>query len=1048
MRSAFTFLRSTAVALLLAVPALAFERGLDLDAIRAGPGVGGHWAAIQDVATTGDDARIAARAEAMRVARLARKAGDEHVWGGFAELALRLAAERGQWQFIEDNIWDEREGLLSHSDGDIIDRANLNLMDYAGMSGLRGEQERLAERHARRIAERMGEGTPAHIQSRIHGGESFLLTGDPETGLALLRSALSAAALGTDHAATMHFTKRVAETLWREGHAEEADEVYRTGLETEAARHGSGDLGILWWSRSRFLAELGQPQPAAAAAYRANGLLHAHFGEGSEWAITGADQLAATLSYAGAVASGLNIARRNYQDGWAALGDVPLVWRTANNYAEALRMVGRPDLAAPIDEWLLERRVAHYGEGSFQALVSANNAALNRIATGEREAALALLERQKRIAELLADPTSEHVAQVEAWSLYLDALHSDGIDSDTLATLAGYKDWAGSPDILSVRASTLAAAGHARRDETDEALALLEAAEAISARAFHPLHPETFAVRLERARLLSGSNEGGATRAFDALQADLHEWTLREVGTAGDRSVAEATRVLADDILHAFAMHALETPAAVPAFAAAMAQWETLTDREIMRLATRADELAPDDEALVRRLVGLRGRNAELLSSGSIDEGAAAVMAALREAGTALARRVGEEPSIGATIETVLPPVEDVLTEGDVLVNYVSLRPRARTVASTLSPDLLGEPRLLAIIRERGRDAELRDLGSPDIAGSAVTIANTLSSMTLGDAATEDAVAGPALRRGDELLIEPLADRLADAERLFIVPSAELYALPWTALRGEDDVPLAARLEVRTLAREDAIHRIDDDATLDDGERAVLVGDVTFGDPSLALPGTAREIASVATTLDAAGIGTVTLAGAEASEAKLAGAVEGAEIVHLATHGFYLSDRTVAPVEVGDALSTPPERDALWRGGIMLAGATDMMVDTRSSLADGIAHAREVMDWPLTEAELVVLSACETGLGAADAIEALRGLPSALRVAGVRRSLVTLWPVDDRGTANFMIRFHEHVAAGEAYAEALRLTRLEAMAGEIEAAEGPSLWSAFALIEN
>ena len=725
---------------------------------------------------------------------------------------------------------------------------------------------------------------------------------------------------------------------------------------------------------------------------------------------------------------------------------MPLAWRTTNNYAEALRMVGRPDLAAPLDEWLLDRRVDHYGEGSIQALVSASNAALNRIAMGERDTALALLKRQRSAAEALADPTSEHVAQVDAWTLYLDALHGPSINDTTLETLAGYKDWTGSPDILSVRSATLAATEHARRSEIDRAVELLEDAERIASRAFHPLHPETFAVRLERARVLAEAGDGRATDAFTALEKDLHEWTLREVGTAGDRSIAEATRVLADDVLHAFAMHALETPEAVPAFADAAAMWETLTDREAMRLATHAHKLNADDEALAREVLSLRARTAELLSSGGIDEAATRLLAERQRAESALAQRK-ENSAFAQLVDEPLPPVEDVLDEDDLLVNFVSVRARARTVASTLSPDLLGEPRLLAIVRGKGRPIALHDLGSPDTANSTVMLANALSSLGTGGTEAGQAVVSDTLARAETALIAPFADRLNEGGRLFIVPAPELYALPWTALENEEGVPLAKRMEVRVLAREDALYRIGTDAALDGDDDVMLVGDVAFGDESLALPGTGREVEAIADTLGKAGIATLVLKDEEPTEARVDGAVENTELVHLATHGFFLPGEDNAG-DLDNGFETGTWRDALWRGGIMLAGATDMYAEAGFDEANGIAHAREAMNWPLAQAELVVLSACETGLGAADAIEALRGLPSALRVAGARRSLVTLWPVDDRGTANFMIRFYHHVADGALYADALRLTRLEAIDGRIESASDPSLWAAFTLIEN
>ena len=95
-----------------------------------------------------------------------------------------------------------------------------------------------------------------------------------------------------------------------------------------------------------------------------------------------------------------------------------------------------------------------------------------------------------------------------------------------------------------------------------------------------------------------------------------------------------------------------------------------------------------------------------------------------------------------------------------------------------------------------------------------------------------------------------------------------------------------------------------------------------------------------------------------------------------------------------------------------------------------------------------MLSACETGRGEETFVGGLRGLPTAIGIAGAKRSLLTLWPVDDQGTAEFMVRFYEHLASGMTYADALRQTRRDAIEGQLPMAKDPLVWAAFVMFEN
>jgi CHAT domain-containing protein len=98
------------------------------------------------------------------------------------------------------------------------------------------------------------------------------------------------------------------------------------------------------------------------------------------------------------------------------------------------------------------------------------------------------------------------------------------------------------------------------------------------------------------------------------------------------------------------------------------------------------------------------------------------------------------------------------------------------------------------------------------------------------------------------------------------------------------------------------------------------------------------------------------------------------------------------------------------------------------------------------DSELVILSACDSGLGARRAGEGMLGLPYALALAGNRNTLMTLWPIDDEGAVAFVDTFVAHVTAGRSVHEALVKTRQEMRngAGGVRA-RSPAVWGAFVL---
>ena len=194
------------------------------------------------------------------------------------------------------------------------------------------------------------------------------------------------------------------------------------------------------------------------------------------------------------------------------------------------------------------------------------------------------------------------------------------------------------------------------------------------------------------------------------------------------------------------------------------------------------------------------------------------------------------------------------------------------------------------------------------------------------------------------------------------------------------------------------------------------------------LPGTEIEVNAIATFAKTKGITVTTLQGDKASEVNVK-AIVNPEVLHLATHGAYEANTT---------------GDSYLKSKLLLAGAGDEETFTLEDYAiyeDGYLTAYEVTQMELKNTKLVVLSACETGLGDVQSGEGVWGLQRAFQIAGAGNVLSSLWAISDDATAVFMESFYKayysKIPIKSSYQTAMKETR--------KTYPHPFYWGAFVL---
>lgn len=367
------------------------------------------------------------------------------------------------------------------------------------------------------------------------------------------------------------------------------------------------------------------------------------------------------------------------------------------------------------------------------------------------------------------------------------------------------------------------------------------------------------------------------------------------------------------------------------------------------------------------------------------------------------------------------------------------IRNIARSQKATLVEySLLPEQLLIWVITPDGlvslRQVDLKELSEQSQQSLSQMVAEARQAMEMGadtDVMSLSLDGLPVAQSPDHLsqlhqvLIDPIADLLptnAD-ERVIFIPHRELFMVPFPALEGKNG-PLIARHTMLTAPSIQLLHYTEQrrKQLQQSPQKALVVGNPDMphlsagidlpAEPLLPLPGAEQEAVEIASLLD-----TSPLTGAEATEALVTERMSKAPVIHLATHGLL---------------------EELKHLGFSIPGAIALTPSAQQN--DGLLTTSEILNLDL-QAELVVLSACNTGVGTITG-DGVIGLSRALMASGAPSLIVSLWAVPDAPTANLMTEFYTHWQQNPDKAQALR----HAMLKTREQHPDPRDWAAFSLM--
>jgi CHAT domain-containing protein/tetratricopeptide (TPR) repeat protein len=315
-----------------------------------------------------------------------------------------------------------------------------------------------------------------------------------------------------------------------------------------------------------------------------------------------------------------------------------------------------------------------------------------------------------------------------------------------------------------------------------------------------------------------------------------------------------------------------------------------------------------------------------------------------------------------------------------------------------------------------------------------------------------------------DLIWKPLLPAVKGIKTIYYSPSGLLNKISFAALHVNKKIFLCDNYNLIQQGSTGNITRLEK-TQLENSDKFLLMGGIKYErNDSLEkiwnyLPGTMLETKSIEKILSENKYTANLLSSEKATETNFKDQAKNSEIIHVATHGFFFQDPEEIEKKEKNSIkiskvnfrgttnyanwSFVKNKNPLMRSGIVFANANEIWSrDPLTEGDDGVLTALEVSGLNLSQTKLVVLSACETGLGDIQGSEGVYGLQRAFKIAGAKNLIMSLWQVPDKETEEFMITFYQELNKSKeiqlAFSNTQKLMRVK---------YDPYFWGAFVLIE-
>tara|TARA_A100000171_G_C2140371_1_gene154969 strand:- start:12981 stop:15584 length:2604 start_codon:yes stop_codon:yes gene_type:complete len=294
------------------------------------------------------------------------------------------------------------------------------------------------------------------------------------------------------------------------------------------------------------------------------------------------------------------------------------------------------------------------------------------------------------------------------------------------------------------------------------------------------------------------------------------------------------------------------------------------------------------------------------------------------------------------------------------------------------------------------------------------------------------------------LIWKPIAAKVKEGSTIYYAPTGLLHKISFPALHDGTDYILNKFNLIQMISTAKLLDRQTYKATAI--KEVGLVGGIDYGTQQKALPGTKVEVDEIYEVFISQGVTVDNLQGKLAVKDAFVEMVKDKDVLHIATHGYFTA------VKHTELNSVNFEQVTLIRGNTaalhkvpnsnLTSGLWFASSRKKEKSVNSILTAEEIGALNLFGTKLVVLSACETGLGKINGSQGVYGLQRAFKKAGVDKIIMSLWKVPDKATQEFMNYFYRSLYTEVSITKAFKKTQLT-----FSKTHDPYYWAGFVMLD-